>query len=162
MNRAKGLLRFVTIISLIPLMILVLILACLLALPVFPFLLGFRLYRKRRFCRLNAGRWFLVVSRRRGWYDFILNNVLPVLPPQASCVWVEQPHREPRRDQNVLLILGRHRRGVRKPFMVVVESRRLKVVHLHDQLRPFKQTRAQDETVREAISALLTAAGHGA
>ena len=35
----------------------------------------------------QAGAFFLVCTRRRGWYEFLNNNLIPVLPHAVRVVW---------------------------------------------------------------------------
>src|SRR5438477_12295115 len=40
-----------------------------------------------RFRRRFRGKSLLICSRRHGWYDFIMNNVVPALPDDCTVEW---------------------------------------------------------------------------
>src|SRR2546423_1538371 len=42
-----------------------------------------------RFRRRFRGKSLLICSRRHGWYDFIMNNVVPGLPADCTVEWTE-------------------------------------------------------------------------
>jgi len=45
------------------------------------------LYSTAAFARRRNGCVYLVCTSRRGWYDFLRNNVAPILPEYVTCLW---------------------------------------------------------------------------
>jgi hypothetical protein len=124
--------------------------------------LVFNWVRNRRFLHQHAGQRFLVVTRRHGWGDFIVNNVEPVLPPRTQCVWDNSEER--------LTPLSfyfrwwaRRPRGLRRPYLVVIDEKpvALRIVPMHEKLLPLKgQTKSSGE-VRDAVRTTFKSALDG-
>ncbi len=123
-----------------------------------PVLLFVNWLRRRSFLARHAGESLLVVSRRRGWRDFLVNNVEPVLPPRTRCVWlgVEDPNSDV-----MFFILWRMKRpaGLRRPYLIVIpEDRpRMHFVPMHDALLPFKARAKVSADTRRQVAAAIEA-----
>lgn len=120
-----------------------------------PILLILDYVRKQRFLRRHAGQSFLFVRRKRGWRDFIVNNVAPALPAGVSCIW-EDPG-EPT-SEVAFFIRGRIRRHryVRRPYLVAISARgRLRVIPMHASLLPLKSQARRSREAQQAVSAIV-------
>ena len=131
----------------------VLILLSPLAVPV---LLLLDRMRRTRFLVQHSGGFLLVVSRRRGWRDFIINNVEPALPSRTRCVWLDSE--DPSSDaMRFIRRLMTRRAGLRRPYLIVIpEGRpRLHIVPLHEALLPLKsRAKVSDETRRQVAATI--------
>jgi hypothetical protein len=104
----------------------------------------------------NRGRVFLVVTRRHGWFEFVMNNVVPVLPPNVDVVWQESPART-RENQTKLHRLALARTNA-KPYFTVVNLWRNEVIQLHSELEPLKRaSRKRSRAVQARVSSILHA-----
>ena len=118
-------------------------------------MIAWALLRSWLFRKRNRGKYFLVASRRRGWNDFILNNVQPCISSQGSCVWFPRAQRDLKVVYpDVVRTLGRRSFGLVKPYLVVVR-RRLEVVPLHGRLKPLQATRRKDAATQRAVLHIL-------
>jgi len=121
-----------------------------------PILLVVDYVRKQRFLRRHAGQSFLIVCRRRGWRDFIVNNVVPALPAGASCIWDDSG--EPSSDVLVFIRrrTRRRTRGLRRPYLVTISSnRRLEVIAMHDRLLRLKSQRQRSVETQRAVANIV-------
>lgn len=125
-------------------------------LPVIPFLIlteyirGRRIKsRLRKFCKEKAGSSYLVCTRRSGWFEFIVNNVMPILPPNVSVVW-------PRRDRGqavggveLLLHWTPEAYGVSKPYLMALSPDGVKIESIHEDLVKLKGSRRKDRETQQ-------------
>ena len=114
--------------------------------------------RRRRFLRQHAGECLLVVSRRRGWRDFLVNNVEPALPPRTRCVWLDSE--DPRSDaMRFIKWLLKRRTGLRRPYLIVIPEGppRMHFVPLHETLLPLKRSAKVGEKTRQQVAAAIEA-----
>lgn len=110
---------------------------------------------RRRFVQQNRHRAFLLWDTRSGWHDFIVNNVLPSLPPDVTpCP----------RSRKLRLSSGHHRelwrfvgwRAWRSlPSLVVTDDDGLRVTSLHRPLARLSSCRKRDERVRRLVERRL-------
>jgi hypothetical protein len=116
-------------------------------------LYGWALLRWRSW---RSGNWrYLVCSQRAGWHEFVINNLLPALPPGVSPIWVEYG-RAPSNNAAVASIL--HCGAARpKPYLAEVGPLRTRVRPLHEELLPFKQFGRADHEVQRLLCELLRA-----
>ena len=116
--------------------------------------------QKMRFCRKHLGDRYLVVSPRRGWYPFVVNNVAPELPGNVSLLW--HSGRSPRDGgtPHPLIRLVSHEQLIgTKPLLVRVSMGGFQIVPLHQQLLPLKcATTKRDSAIRKQVHDLLTEA----
>ena len=134
-NAVKTIGAFVVI---VPTVLLVLAIVLSLALVTSPFWVPYTVARHLWLHGSNRGRTFLVVTRRHGWFDFIINNVVPVPPPGVELVWQDWPDRR-----------GGHARSnlyrltvapmVSKPYLAVVRLWRNEFIRLHSELESLKR-----------------------
>ncbi len=125
----------------------------LIALILVPVVLPFRMVKRLRFLRRNDGLAFLVVTRRNGWFEFIQNNVVPALPPTVSCAWAHGTRTE--RPHPLFTYLPTLPRPPPRPFLIQVDSYRLKLIPLHDDFWPLKALGKRDPQTQEAVLLLL-------
>ena len=92
----------------------------------------------RRFLREHEGKVFLVCKRGRDWYEFINNNVAPVLP-DVTIVWLERNSRSP----VVRALSIRSLKSYPRPMLVLVTARRLRTESLHAELVAVKEQSAK-------------------
>ena len=123
-----------------------------------PILLLLDRMRRTRFLVQHCGDSLLVVSRRRGWRDFIINNVEPALPPRTRCVWLDSE--DPSSDAMTFIRrLMTRRAGLRRPYLIVIPEGppRMHLVPLHDALLTLKpNAKVRDET-RQQVAAVIEA-----
>ena len=120
-----------------------------------PILLVVDWVRKRDFIWRHTGQAFLVPQRRHGWYDFILNNVKPALPPRAVCLWIDGA--EPLPDVEFYINWRiRRPRKLRRPYLVVIsQERRLRIVPLHEALLPLKPHAKKSLATQQAVAEVI-------
>jgi len=107
--------------------------------------------RERMRCRLlllrRSGSLFLLCTSRRNWYDFLRNNVIPVLPDTIQVVW-HRPRLDPMYD---LLRQCLSRAGVfrvSKPCLVFVTRHTLLARSLNGRLQGLKTSAKVSDAVR--------------
>jgi hypothetical protein len=110
-------------------------------------------WRYRRFLRKNAGRCYLVWGPRHAWHDFIVNNVLPVLPDGMDSVRAD-PDRMMAADFRMALIRSKVRLPP-KPFVVSVTHGRIKACTVNDRLQELKKSQGIDAEVRGRVACIL-------
>ena len=95
---------------------------------------------RRRVIRQNEGLCFFYYSSRRGWNEFVLNNVLPVLPATVVAVQVRGRGRDryDRRRHVLGGCLWKLFNTVRHPYLLAVRAHRVRGVALHERLLPMK------------------------
>jgi hypothetical protein len=117
----------------------------------------------RRWCfrRRYAGRMVLVWTSRRGWHDFMVNNVLPMLPKGTITV-CQRKTRPP-----VLSEAGfpvRHLRlgSLSRPYLVAIDSHRYSTILLNSKLGQLKDCAARQPEVQRLVARILEDAVHTA
>ena len=77
--------------------------------------------RLRRLRKERAGCVYLICSRRRGWVDFIGNNVAPAMPPTVELAWYKVTPRAATTADDLTFLLWRcGGGGTSKPLMMMV------------------------------------------
>lgn len=102
------------------------------------------------------GRIFLVATRKRGWHEFILNNVLPTLPPNAQLIWWHVLSRDglPTRHP-VLDHLPKRAVNLQKPYALRIGVLRWQVIPLHEKLKPLQEVKTRDEGTSAAVRTVM-------
>lgn len=96
---------------------------------------------------------YLVCSPRRGWNEFLVNNVLPAIPSGLGCIWTtRQGAKNGRRAENLLVWSGI---GKAKPYLAEVRPFRVRYRSLNDRLQPLKSRSRVDEPTRQELQTLL-------
>lgn len=102
-----------------------------------------------RFKRRYRGKWLFVAGSRHGWYDFVSNNVVPVLPADTEVVMS-------RTTPSMLTSLRWLRVKGAKPLLVhITQHRKVKHASLHEQLLPLRQRAARDPDVQREVAAII-------
>jgi hypothetical protein len=111
----------------------------------------------RRFARANEGRTFLLLTRRHGWYDFVTNNVEPVLPEGWEIVWYARPRFQKGLVPHPLQDLLRWRWRPERPAAVRVRGRRIEQRSLRRELQPLKLDRGvqRDPAIQAEVRRIL-------
>lgn len=112
--------------------------------------------RLMRFRRKEAGCCYLICTSRRGWHDFLKNNVAPYLPGNVRVVW----HRPgmPKDEDPIFAHVRRSKYfNITKPYLVCVTRRRLIVRTVNDRLLHLKPMAWVCEEARKASAAILAA-----
>ncbi len=111
----------------------------------------------RRFRKRQAGSFYLLCSRRRGWFEFVQNNVAPVLPPNVHLIWHRTDY-GPEPDDVGRLLARSGVYGVSKPALIAVKKDRVQVRSLHADLVSLKATPARDEGIARQCREIIEAA----
>jgi hypothetical protein len=99
------------------------------------------------FRRREAGNYYLICTSRRNWYDFLKNNVIPVLPPNVRVVWQKSDLCGPKQSLSQYLRKSRIT-GLSKPYLVAVTRRSLVAQSLNTIFQNLKQNAKRTETSR--------------
>jgi hypothetical protein len=92
----------------------------------------------RTFCRREAGNFYLICTSRRGWYDFLKNNLIPILPKNVKVVWHTRTSAG-KNDPIFLRILSSGIYGVPKPYIISVQRKCIKAYSLNNDLQIVKK-----------------------
>jgi len=130
-----------------------------LAIPFILAYLPFRFAARLWFRSSHIGHAYLMVTRSSGWAEFIDNNVLPVLPPNMTCVSDKHPEAK---DQKLVDLVRREvRRPVPRPYLVTVGRWRCRAIPLHDRWLEWKEQARErspqtQEKVRQSLAEALS------
>ena len=108
----------------------------------------------RRFRRREAGTFYLVCTSRRGWHDFLRNNVVPVLPEDTGVVW-RRRGRKAWRNPFFGHLARSGIQGARKPYLVAVTKRALVHRSLNAALQELKARPKVSEDTRRACAGII-------
>lgn len=111
----------------------------------------------RRFRRREAGTFYLVCASRRGWHDFLRNNLIPVLPDDTQAVWCGRA-RGGRRRAFFSHLARSGILGVPKPYLVAVTRRTLMHKSLNGALQELKARPKVSEHTRESCAGIIAEA----
>jgi len=106
-----------------------------------------------RFRRRFRGKSLLICSRRHGWYDFVVNNVVPVLPNDCTVEWTQSF----RVWDPIVLALARWRIRGERPLLVHV-GKRVHGVSLQQELLPLRHIARKDAETRRRVAEIVAAA----
>lgn len=82
----------------------------------------------RVFRRRENGTVYLICTSKRGWHDFLKNNLIPVLPDHIRVIWHKQGCVRERDAKHLPLftnLAASHIFSMSKPYLVVVTSKAL-------------------------------------
>ncbi len=96
---------------------------------------GFRATRIWAFCRRRHGWFYLAGMSKRGWYDFLRNNVIPVLPDSVRMIWPRNMHDVP---YPRIRTAGRRPECTSRPYLVYIGRRRIHWVSVNQSLQALK------------------------
>ncbi len=122
-----------------------------------PLVLASQLYdflALRWYCWRQSCWTYLVCSPRRGWHEFIENNLAPAVPAGVRLVWAtrSEPKSGPLRS---IVAAGL---GQGKPYLAHVEALRIRKRSLHNDLQSLKRHATIDEALRQGLREKLKAA----
>jgi hypothetical protein len=106
-----------------------------------------------RFRRRFRGKSLLICSRRHGWHDFIVNNVVPALPDDCTVEWTQSFRGW---DPIVVALRWWRIRGER-PLLVHV-GKRVRGVSLQKELLPLRGIARKDAETRRRVAEIVAAA----
>lgn len=109
------------------------------------------------FRRVNARKLFLICSRRNSWHDFLVNNLLPVLPASISVVWFE-PGSGSVRARSFPASFHSALKNCERPVLIAVTSSGFRVVPLDRELMKWKPQAHRSAAVQSQIRQILDAA----
>lgn len=112
--------------------------------------------RLKAFCKQAAGSYFLIFSKRHNWYDFIKNNVMPVLPSFINTAWYEQNCNISTNNTKISIydIPGLY--GATKPLLLTVLSDHINIESLNNDFKELKQIKiCKDEEIREKARIII-------
>ena len=106
--------------------------------------------RRRRFLRRLAGRVYLVWHARRGWYDFVRNNVLPTLSTDVHAL---QDRRRGGEELGALraAVARTDDSAAAHPYLVFVGHKRVHVFSLNAALRDIKMNARRDPAMQTRV-----------
>ena len=102
----------------------------------------------RRFRKKEAGSLYLICTPRRGWYDYLQNNVFPVLPCRVTRVVWHRPSRGKKIPRIVLQLQRSQIAFPRLPYLVAVFRNQMKAVSIHNDLLTMKQHPKRSEHIK--------------
>ena len=110
--------------------------------------------RTLRFCRENCGKIFLICSRRRGWYEFLENNLIPAIPENIEPVWIESKYKD-RKVKPLFVAMNRFYSPASKPFLLKVESNTLRRKSLNGILQNYKSKGKKDSSIHRDLNKIV-------
>jgi hypothetical protein len=111
------------------------------------------------FLRENKGHTILVATSRSGWYDFIKDNVIPVLPAGTKIVWFKKSIPRRKRHGYPINVIEHLFHGISKPFLIQVHGKPdLVELHHHFQLIK-KHSAGRDSMTLEQVKGILNELG---
>lgn len=111
-------------------------------------------WRRRRFRRRYAGRVVLVWTSRRGWHDFVVNNVLPVLPQGAMTIY-QRKARPAVPSEDGFPIRYVCEKPLSRPYLVSIAPRGCFAILLNPELGQLKGHAARDPEVQRQVARIL-------
>ncbi|MCK5850246.1 MAG: hypothetical protein KAH23_04965 [Kiritimatiellae bacterium] len=103
----------------------------------------------RRFRRREAGSYYLVCTSKRNWYDFLRNNVIPMLPDNVRVVWQKPTRGEPYPELQAHLAQSKIW-GISKPYLVAVTKQALRAQSLNRDFQDVKPKEKRSDEIRNA------------
>jgi hypothetical protein len=136
---------------LVPLFLAV-VLAMIVAMPCFTAALFIHV----RWCAWRTDTWsYVVCSPRRGWHEFVTNNLQAALPAGVAMIWsTGRPHAA---QSFVLHWLASYGNQAMKPCLVEVRPLRVRCRSLHEQLLPLKTFARKNSEVQQLLRKLIKA-----
>lgn len=113
--------------------------------------------RRWTFARANQGRTFLLFTPRHGWYEFVTNNVEPVLAEDWTVVWYLRPGLPPTFGRHPLLRILYQLPLQDRPVAIRPNGWRLEFRPLREALHPLKlrQGMRRDPVIQAEVRDVL-------
>ena len=116
-------------------------------------------WKLRRLRRLLAGQTILVWSSRHDWHNFIVNNVLPVLPRNVRPFRRRSRVRTPKPEQGLRDLLGAYQRA--RPYLARIGRSEVSIQPLNYALLPYKGHAGRTMEVQAVVAKIVRHAGSG-
>lgn len=111
--------------------------------------ISMRLFRRR-----EQGQIYLICTSKRGWHDFLKNNVIPAVPGNVRVVW--QKARRNDEYPRIFAYLARSRVfGVPKPYLVRITARNPICKSLNPALRRLKTCPRKSRETQKACAEII-------
>lgn len=101
----------------------------------------------------SGNRHFVICSRRRGWREFVVNNLQPALPDGVELAWADQKTGFMRAQAIHLVLRSAH--GLKKPCLAGLTPLGMRIESLHDELLPSKHCGEKDEQLQHMLRETL-------
>jgi hypothetical protein len=111
--------------------------------------ISMRLFRRR-----EQGRIYLICTSKRGWHDFLNNNVIPVVPDGVRVTWQKTGHSDEHPTIFAYLVHSRIA-GVPKPYFVRITARHPVCRSLNPALRPLKASSRKSWETQQACAQVI-------
>lgn len=102
----------------------------------------------------HHGKQYLVYTRRHGWNEFVVNNLLPVVGHTTEAVLIPHGGRDPWPWLTARIHWATI--GQKKPLIASVSWTGVHSSTLHETLLPLKSHGARDADVQQQLQAILT------
>ena len=112
-------------------------------------------WRCRRFIRKRRGRVYVIWHARREWYDFVRNNVLPVLPSNVTAMQ-DRAHGGHELRMVHAALCRALQGGTPRPFLMFVGRKRVHAFSLNGPLQEVKRRPGRSASVQAEVRAVLT------
>ena len=145
---------FIGAIPLIPIVILVM--------PILAFLQVLDIIRARKFWTKNQGQNLFFYSNKYGWADFLINNIIPVLPPNTLVYNLYKDKKNPHVEVcHTLDKLKIPREKRRLPFLIKIKSNSPLVYSFHAEYFALKNLSAKRDAelqikIKEPLIAIFS------
>lgn len=120
-----------------------------------PLVIAFQLWdfaRLRWHCYRTHVWTYLICSPRRGWNEFLVNNVVPILPVGLGCIWATRDRTPRRRPEDLLVWAGT---GRAKPYLAEVRPLGIRIRPLNERLRSLKSHAKIDAAFQRDVLAVI-------
>ena len=122
-----------------------------------PIFIVWRIYDSitlRVFRLKHAGYFFLICTSRHDWYDFLSNNVIPILPDNVRVAWYHTKNQDKRPELFQRLSQSKIY-GLSKPYLVAVTKKAIHAKSLHTEFQVFKPCSKRSEEVQSACRKII-------
>ena len=108
----------------------------------------------RWFCYRNAGRVYLVCSRRHGWDALLRNNLIPVVPDDVTVIRAESSQGH----ETVLRLARRNTNQISTPYLALVTRKGVRSRSLNHRLQGIKNRGKRSTDAQQQIAIVLSKA----
>ncbi len=106
-----------------------------------------------RYRRRNANKLVLVCSSKHNWHDFLVNNLIPILPDECEVVW-QRSERDGDRRPILNHLVNAHINSP-KPYLIRVTRERFLHQPLNAKLQELKAHPEISEATRKTCSEIV-------
>jgi hypothetical protein len=112
----------------------------------------------RAFLRSESGRLFLVCTSKGSWFDFLQNDLIPLLSNGTEVIWHSGARDYDGGSHKLLAALRHYDYAISKPFIAKVEAKGIKVKSLNAELQSLKGKAERSSETRECCRKIVYAA----